>query len=90
MFERQVGELWRVEAVPTTRTWRSGWGRWILLRVVGPACVRSDTWGAELERRLELVWAQVGQEQRWVAIAGTLGELEDTPSVVSPCSEWVS
>lgn len=69
-----------------------------------------------------LVWAQVGQEQCWVAIAGTLGELrrfeyntlvnqkchfctphdirteflfvktylEDTPSVVSPCSERVS
>lgn len=71
------------------------------------------------------MWAQVGQEQCWVVIAGTLGELgrfeyctlvnqkthfkpssvmftpftdirteflskthlEDTPSVVSPCSE---
>lgn len=69
-------------------------------------CVRSDTWGAVLERRwgpanhqesrnlnmlsgvhphppqcwllmlaYVLVWAQVGQEQCWVVIAGTLGEL---------------
>ncbi len=74
-----------------------------------------------------LAWALVGQEQRWVALAGSLGELrrfefcslvnqkshfkhstaifthnmvsvflfvktylEDTPSVVSPCSERVS
>jgi len=36
------------------------------------------------------VWAQVGQEHCWVAIAGTLDELEDKPSVVSPCSEQVS